>query len=226
MKFSGWTVFPPTVLDADLTRSEDHRPAGLHLSEIIQFKRQIEGLKCTPIDDAARYRFIEGFIWEVALEYMIAGMELDDALELAFKRYMVAVRKGITKQIKLLKDDIHMTPDGFDEKEGVLESYKMTRKNFKKAVNQAEFEEHFWPWMMQEASYCWAAGVDTARWIVLWQNGDYTDYKGPGTSDPKILMATAIWEPGELASNWREVLALRDAVEMSRGKGGQMELFS
>lgn len=75
-------------------------------------------------------------------------------------------------------------------------------------MNKEEFEAHFWAWLMQEASYCWAAGVDTARWIVLFQNGDYTDYKGPGTSDPKILTATATWTPGELHQNWMEVLAL------------------
>lgn len=216
MEFSGWATFPPEVRDAELNPSGEGRPSGLHLSEIIQYMREIEGLVNSPIDDTVRYRFIEGFLWEVALEYMLSGIPLDEALEMAFKRHMVACRTGITKQIKLIKDGIHMTPDGFDDAAGVLESYKMTRKNFNKAKDQEAFEENFWPWIVQEASYCWAAGVDTARWIVLFQNGDYTHYKGPGTSDPKILTATATWEPGELASNWQVVLNHAKAMEENK----------
>jgi hypothetical protein len=156
------------------------RPSGLHLSEIIGSIRQGFDEPLYPIDDAAKIRFIEGFVWEIALEYVHSGMPLDAALGLAFKRHMTACREGIAKQIKLEKAGIHMTPDGYDDAIGVMESYKMTRKNFKKARTQHGFEEHFWGWIVQEACYCWAQGVDTARWIVLFINGDYTpDEDGP-----------------------------------------------
>jgi len=145
--------------------------------------------------------FIEGFLWEIALEYVHAGMGIDEAIELAFKRYMTALRSNIVKQIQLVKDDIHMTPDGYNHVEGVMESYKSTRKKLRKS--QADFEKHFWPWIIQEGSYCWAKKIDTARWIVLFNAGDYS--LGPG-SPPRMMESTATWGPSELSEIWGRVL--------------------
>jgi hypothetical protein len=181
------------------------RPEGLHLSGVIHDWKIGLGEKTgAPLDDQEGVRLVEGFLWEVVLEYVCAGMGFDEAIELAFKRYMTALRSNIVTQMKLEKDGIHMTPDGFNDSEGVMESYKCTRRSFKSAKSAEDFEANFWPWIVQEQSYCWAKGVDTARWIVLWQAGDYS--QGPG-APPKILEVTATWTPEELSENWDRVCA-------------------
>ena len=147
---------------------------------------------------------MEGFLWEIALEYMINGLEVDQAMDLAFKRHMGAVRRPIATQIKLERDGVHMTPDGLDKTEGILESYKYTRRSFKSACTAEEFESNFWPWFVQEKSYCLAAGVDTVRWIVCFASGDYT--RGPG-GFPKVLEGSATFTPQELLTNWGVVMA-------------------
>jgi hypothetical protein len=178
------------------------RPAGLHLSEIIHRMKVAMGENVSEIEGDQPYmRMQEGFLWETAVEYMIAGMPLDDAIELAFKRYMVAIRSDVCTQIKLEKDGIHMTPDGFNEAEGELESYKCTRKSFRGARD--EFESSFWPWLVQEQAYAYALGVDTVHWIVLFQAGDYSKGKGTG---PRAMQATAVFTPEELVKNWEVVL--------------------
>jgi len=153
--------------------------------------------------DQENVRMQEGFLWESALEYVAAGLPLDEALNIAFKRYMVNIRQGVTKQIKSERDGIHMTPDAFNPEAGELESYKMTRRSLSKARTQDGFEGNFWPWFVQEKSYCYALGVDTVRWIVLWQAGDYS--KGVG-SGPQMLTCTAVFTPKELVDNWTVVL--------------------
>lgn len=142
-----------------------------------------------------------GFAWEVAAEYMASGMGLDEAIDLAFKRTMVALNKTTMKQVRLEKDGIHMTPDGLDPIKGELISYKATWRSLGKAMTKEDFETNFWTWKMQEASYCLAAGVDTVTWVVLWVCGDYKGAKGP-----KVMQATAVFTPDELADNWRVVL--------------------
>jgi hypothetical protein len=143
----------------------------------------------------------EGFLWEIVLEYVHGGCTLDEAFDLAFKRYMVTLRRDVTTQVRLVKDGIHMTPDGFDKKEGLIESYKSTRK--KQPSTQEAFEEKFWTWMVQEKSYCLAAGVDRVRWIVLFHAGDYS--RGAGTG-PRMVESTGIFTPEELVDNWNTVL--------------------
>jgi len=154
--------------------------------------------------DQEGVRMMEGFLWETALEYMASGFSVDEAMDMAFKRHMLAVRRSITTQVKLVRDEVHMTPDGLDKAEGILESYKYTRRSFKSAVNAEEFESNFWPWFIQEKSYCLAAGVDTVKWIVCFAAGDYT--RGPG-GFPKVLEGSATFTPEELVENWNVVMA-------------------
>jgi hypothetical protein len=169
------------------------------------------GEKVGQIDgDQDGVRLQEGFLWETALEYMIAGLTLDEAIGLAFKRLMVAIRSDVTTQIKLEQDGVHMTPDGFIKNTGALESYKCTRKSFKNAASQEEFETNFWPWLVQEMGYAYALGVDTVTWIVLFQAGDYS--KGRGTG-PRIVQATATFSTDELIENWRVVMIHAKGVE-------------
>lgn len=204
LKFSGWSDFPvwDNMRTADLTEMGVGRPGGLHLSAVIHEMKVAAGEKVGEIKGDQPYmRMQEGFLWETALEYMIGGLSLDDAIELAFKRYMIALRNNICTQVALEKDGIHMTPDGLDKAEGVLESYKCTRRSLRSAIE--DFESNFWTWMIQEKSYAYALGVDTVRWIVLFQAGDYSIGKGTG---PRAMECTAVFTPEELVSNWRMVL--------------------
>ena len=205
--WSGWAPFPieDNMLSAELKRSGEGRPSGLHLSHVLHKMKEAAGENVGGIPgDQPGVRMQEGFLWETALEYMIAGMSLDEALETAFKRYMVALRGGMSTQVKLEKDGIHMTPDGFNSEKGELESYKMTRRSFARAQTQEEFENNYWTWIMQEQSYAYALGVDTVTWIVLFQAGDYS--KGRGTG-PICVQATATFSAEELAQNWKIILA-------------------
>ena len=193
----------------DLTAVGEGRAPGLHLGQIVQAMRAAANLpQGTPPGDQEGVRLQEGFLWESAVEYMIAGMTLDAALELAFKRYMLHLRSGIVKQVQLVKDDIHMTPDAFDKEAGALESYKVTRK--KLPHTQGEFEDKFWPWLVAEKGYCLAAGVDAVRWYVFFPAGDYS--RGPG-SGPKAVTSTSVFTLDELVENWKGVTAY--AVGMS-----------
>jgi len=212
LKFSGWSDFPvwDNMRTADLTEMGVGRPGGLHLSAVIHEMKVAAGEKVGEIKGDQPYmRMQEGFLWETALEYMIGGLSLDDAIELAFKRYMIALRKNICTQVALEKDGIHMTPDGLDKAEGRLESYKCTRRSLKKVLTKEDFEMNFWPWLVQEKSYAIAAGVDTVTWIVLFQAGDYGKGKGTG---PRAMQATAVFTAQELVDNWRNVLVNAEAL--------------
>jgi hypothetical protein len=205
--FSGWSDFPLTVLSSDLKPMGEDRPSGIHLSDVINRMREAEGLKSGGEPDGPLVQL--GFVWEQALEYLAGGMTLDDAIELAWKRTAMEMRRGIAKQVRLSKDGIHMTPDGFNETTGEIESYKSTAKSLARAITKDEFESNFWEWQVQEMSYCYALGVDTVRWIVLWRAGDYT--KGPGTF-PRITTATMTWDVRELMGNWERVLRVAEGL--------------
>jgi hypothetical protein len=211
--FSGWKDFPFIVQNASLRPMGEGRAEGLHLSDVIRQMKIAEGEKVTGIaGEQEGLRAFEGFIWETALEFMAGGATMEEAMDLSFKRHMVVMRSDVCTQIALEKDGIHMTPDGFIKDRGEVESYKHTRKSFRGASTQSEFEDNFWAWQVQEKSYCYALGVDTARWIVLWSAGDYS--KGPG-SGPICVQATMTWTADELVANWKRVLTVADAI---RGK--------
>lgn len=202
MRWTGWSEFPVEVMSSDLAHTGER--SGLHLSAIIHEMKVAQGEKIGPVKgDQEGVRLQEGFLWETALEYVAAGMTLDEAMDLAFKRYLRALRSSVTTQVKLERDGIKMTPDAFNADEGIVESYKLTRRTLNRAKTQDEFEDNFWPWLVQEKSYAYALGVDTARWIVLWQAGDYSRGYGSG---PRMLECTAVFTPEELVENWRRVL--------------------
>ena len=191
-------------MNADLRPMGEGRSAGLHLSQIIHHMKEAAGEKVGDVPGDQPYvRLQEGFLWETALEYVTAGMPLDEAIGLSFKRLMVALRSDMVTQIACEQDGVHMTPDGYNSQKGELESYKCTRKSFKNAITKEEFEANFWPWLVQEQGYAYALGVDTVHWIVLFQAGDYS--KGRGTG-PIMVQATAIFTPEELQENWRVVM--------------------
>jgi hypothetical protein len=208
MQWSGWRVFPCEPRDGSLRPMGEGRPPGLHLGQIIQRMRVAVGEASGDVPgDQPNVRMQEGFLWEAALEYVVSGMSVDEALEVAFKRYMVAIRSGIARQVSVQKDDIWMTPDAFNGDRGEIESYKVTRKKLQRS--QDEFESSFWAWVVQEKAYCLAMGVDTVRWVVLFQAGDYS--RGPG-SGPQMLESTGTFTPEELVENWRIVMKHAEGI--------------
>ncbi len=212
MIFSGWTELDVPPRRDDMTRVGEGRAEGLHLSSVIHAMRVAAGAPTgAPEGDQEGVRMQEGFLWERAVEYMIAGFDLDTAMGMAFKRLCLHTREGVVKQITLEKDGIHMTPDGLDPVVGRLESYKATRRSLRKALSEADFWENFWSWCVQEMAYCLAAGVDECRWIVLWAAGDYSRGVGSG---PRVLECTVQWTLAELQDNWD--LVLRHAEGLRR----------
>lgn len=204
MKFSGWTELDIPPRADDMRLLGEGRAPGLHLSSVIRVMREAAGSPSgAPEGDQEGVRLQEGFLWERAVEYMMAGFDLDTAMGMAFKRLCLYTREGVIKQITLEKDGIHMTPDGLDPVRGRLESYKATRRSLRKALDADGFRENFWSWQVQEMSYCLAAGVDECRWIVLWAAGDYS--KGVG-SGPRVLECNVQWTHAELLENWELVL--------------------
>ena len=89
MKWTGWSVWPVSLRDNEGKPMGEGRPPGLHLGQIIQRMRVAAGERTGNVEgDQDGVRIQEGFLWESALEYMVGGLRLDEALEVAFKRYM------------------------------------------------------------------------------------------------------------------------------------------
>lgn len=191
------------LLRADLTAFGEGRAAGLHLGAIIHTAKVAAGENVGEIEgDQPSARVQEGFLFETALEYMIAGVGFDEAMDLAFKRHMLYLRLGIVTQLRLELDSIHGTPDGLAPLVPELESYKYTRRSLRHARTATDFENNFWTWCMQEKGYCKMAGIQQVRWVVCWGAGDYG--KGRGTG-PQVLEARARFDGDELDANWRGV---------------------
>jgi hypothetical protein len=212
VEFSGWTPLDMegSLRTADLRRMGEGRAEGLHLGAIIRAAKAAAGERLdAPEGDQPGVRVQEGFLFETIVEYLIAGIPFDEAVNLAFKRYCLSLRAGIVKQIALERDGIHGTPDALDPSVPRLESYKSTRRSLRNARTQVEFEQHFWTWVMQEAGYCHMAGFDRVRWIVWWQAGDYS--RGAGTG-PCVLEATARFTQDEMAANWKGVCAIAERL--------------
>jgi hypothetical protein len=208
VEFSGWTPLDVqgNLRRADLTPFGEGRAAGLHLGGVIHTAKVAAGESVGEVDgDQPSVRVQEGFLWEVILEYVLAGCPVDEAVNIAFKRHMLHLRTGVVTQLRLELDGIHGTPDALDPNVPQLESYKSTRRSLRKARTTEDFEQNFWTWMMQEKGYCKMAGVQQVRWIVWWQAGDYSRGAGSG---PQMLEATARFSAEELDANWRGVCAI------------------
>lgn len=205
-----------SLVRADLTRFGEGRAAGLHLSKVIHTAKVAAGERVDEVEgDQPSVRVQEGFIFETVAEYLIAGCPFDEAVELAFKRYCLHLRRGIVTQIRLERDAIHGTPDALDPSVPQHESYKSTRRSLRNARSAADFEAHFWTWVMQEAGYLHMAGLNRVRWIVWWQAGDYSRGKGTG---PVVLEATARFSDEELLANWQGVCAIAARIRAAEGE--------
>jgi hypothetical protein len=154
--------------------------------------------------DQPGVRIQEGFWWETAFDYLLAGMDFDSAVDMAMKRYMLSVRPWL-RQVRLVRDRIRMTPDAIDPMVPEIISVKSTRRTLRDARTADDFENNFTGWVMADMGYALAAGFDRVRWIVWWHAGDYSRGKGTG---PQVLEATARWSADELKANWDGVLQI------------------
>lgn len=222
-RWTGWVPIDVTGLDAALDPMGTGRGSELHLGAILKEMKVAAGENVDDIPGEQPWlRAQTGFLFEVAVEYIIAGMEIDAAIELAFKRHMRALRRDIVRQVRLERDGIHMTPDGV-ERNRTLISWKATWRGAGKAgwgnpdldAGLRDFEDNFWPWHTAEKAYAAAAqvagllppGDATCRWEVLWVRGTY---RGPG--GPIAASCEVTWSEAELAENWRVVLAHRERM--------------
>jgi aryl carrier-like protein len=212
-RWTGWEQIDVCGLDAALNPMGHGRGAELHLGSIVREMKVAAGENVSDIPGEQPWlRAQVGFLWEAAIEYVTAGMTIDDGLDLAFKRHMRALR-SMSRQVKLVRDGIHMTPDGIDGPR--LMSWKATWRGAGKAATLADFEDNFWTWQVQEKAYAAAAqeagllpaGDATCRFEVLWVRGDYR-----GAGGPKALATEVTWSAEELAVNWSVVVANRDRV--------------
>lgn len=212
-RWTGWAPLEVTGLDAALQPMGTGRGSELHLGDILKEKKIAAGENVDDIPGEQPWlRAQTGFLWEAAVEYHIAGMPIDEALELAFKRHMRSLRQ-MSRQVKLELDGVHMTPDGIWGK--ALLSWKATWRGQGKAADLQSFEDNFWTWHDAEKAYCWAAqkagllpeGEATCRFEVLWVRGDYR-----GAGGPKALGCEVTWSPDELAENWRIVMLVKERM--------------
>jgi hypothetical protein len=216
--WTGWEQIDVAGLDAALQPMGTGRGAELHLGQIVKAMKVAAGEKVGDIPGEQPWlRAQAGFLWEQAVEYTLAGTGFEDAMDLAFKRMMRALRTDIARQVKLVRDGIHMTPDGHDARR--LYSWKLTWRGQGKAATLEDFEDNFWTWHVAEKAYAAAAqvagllpaGDATCRFEVLWVRGDYR-----GAGGPKALATEVTWTEDELVSNWCVVLAHRDRIGAQR----------
>jgi len=208
-----WFPLEVTGLDAALQPMGTGRGAELHLGTIIKEMKRAAGDNVESIPGEQEWLRAQcGFLWEQAVEYVIGGLTIDEAIELAFKRHMRALRQ-MARQVKLERDGVHMTPDGIDGR--YLLSWKATWRGAGKAAELESFEDNFWAWHTAEKAYCAAAqiagllppGDATCRFEVLWVRGDYR-----GAGGPKALACEVTWTPEELEANWSAILAHRERM--------------
>ena len=208
-----WFPIEVTGLDAALQPMGTGRGAELHLGTIIKEMKRAAGDNVESIPGEQEWlRAQVGFLWETAVEYTVAGMGIDEALELAFKRHLRALRQ-MARQVKLERDGVHMTPDGIEGR--TLLSWKATWRGAGKAATLDDFEDNFWSWHTAEKAYCAAAqaagllpeGEATCRFEVLWVRGDYR-----GAGGPKALACEVTWSAEELAANWAVILKNKERM--------------
>lgn len=216
------------LVDATFRPHGTDRLPGLHLSEIVRAMREAAGLPVTGIEgEDQALRPLLGFLWERVVSLVWLGVPYRDALESAWKEYQTNVRTGppdrgdyIETQIRLERDGVLMTPDGFDGTR--LESYKLTWKSMKKweempvgvdfSIMQAE---HFWSWIRSEMAYLAALSqtrglsVLTVRFFIFWVMGDYSRKPGRGaqaTFTDLMVTQKELDDNWSLLLKWREVL--------------------
>jgi len=126
-----------------------------------------------------------GFLWEDLLSHVFAG------------------RLG-ARVVEMEEDGIVMSPDGvgFDDVWGcpVVEEYKCTWKSSRNDPTDNT------SWMTQTQAYCYAFGITTVLFRILYVMGDY---KGSG---PLYRECRVRFTADEVLSNWEMLVNNRDAA--------------
>lgn len=216
-------VWVPLDIEGSM-RDADLRPMGegraspewdLGMSSVIHAAKLAAGESVGDVDgDQPGVRVQEGFLFETVVDYVLAGVAFDEAVDLAFKRYALSIRPWL-RQVRLVKDRIRLTPDAIDPLVPEIVSIKSTRRSLRNARTAEDFEAHFWTWVMADSGYAHVAGFNRVRWIVWWQAGDYSRGKGTG---PCVLEATAQFTQDEMERNWQGVCAI--AARLREGGDG------
>ncbi len=229
MKVNFHHVVPLELRDAKLNLMGVGRPEGRHQSELVYAMKAASGENVSAIageDDATRPQ--AGFLWELALEWVLLGCPPDFAMASAFKRYFGVARPNlpvtrgpVESQVRLLQDGVHMTPDGFDRESGCLEQYKWTWKSMRKWSEGHGAEEYFWPWLVAEKNCLWALSkqenrlICRVRFFIMWTMGDYSRKPGGG---PQVTVTEFEFTEGELEENWKIALRYRDFLDKQEQK--------
>jgi hypothetical protein len=210
--------------DASLNIMGVGRPEGRHQSELVKAMKEAAGENVSPIsgeDDATRPQ--AGFLWEIAMEWVLLGCPLEYSLDMALAKYFQEARpqlpfpRGpIEKQIRLCLDDVHMTPDGYDREQRCLEQYKWTWKSMRKWSEGYGAEEYFWPWLVAEKNCLWALSqqeselISRVRFYTMWTMGDYSRKPGGG---PQVTVTEFEFTADELEENWRKSLVYKKYLD-------------
>lgn len=214
--WTGWEDFPLSRRREDLTLIGDGRRPGKHVSDSIRRMKVEMGENVGGIPGEAPWlRPQIGFLFEFALEVMAAtGCRYDEALAVALKRHLAADRTNVEKQLRLVYDDIHGTPDGLDLDNRCMESYKCTWRSSRGSEDLTFFLEKFWTWDLQERAYLKMYNetheekVYSCRWIVLFVCGDYRRPIGPRCQTTMVT-----WSPEEIDRAWESIVAHAEEEE-------------
>lgn len=167
------------------------RTEGLHVSTIYgDLDKLVNAKRYTGAfteDDLCQFGTI-GFLWERVLEECLDTITRDANPG----RYW---RPG-----EQLFEGLLLTPDyadldfyGDDSNVVGLEEWKVTWKSVNKF---AEFDKHFWRWLVQMKAYCYVLKVNVARLRVLFIVGDWK------TITPQCRVREFTFTDRELEENW------------------------
>lgn len=241
MKVTRLKQFTIEKLDGSLHPMGQDRAPGMHQSTIIREKKRAAGGNVDPIDgeqDSLRAQL--GFIWERVLDLVWIGVPYWAALEAAWAEYLSLANVDIpgrsqnrSLQLRLERDGIKGTPDGFDHDAYRIESYKLTWRTMRKWTGDewdkasktwriasdeemvASIEENYWDWLDAEAGYMammndsglYPRPVTKVLFVPFWINGDYSYQKGHG---PQATWTEVEFTLEEIEYRWATTLRYRD----------------
>jgi hypothetical protein len=182
------TAIPVAIADLGHISQEQEqtRSVGLHVSEVIRYILLMSGLtKSNTFTEADLDMFASvGRLWEQLLSQSL------------FKppRYQ---RPG-----EIEKDGIIGSPDTVDIDEARILEFKATWKSCDRDISGSDF----WNWFIQIKAYCHMIGVNEAKLVAFFVNGNYRP------TVPVMKIWDIEFSSGELRENWN--LILRNAKEM------------
>lgn len=155
------TKLPAGNLMAIQAEGQGHRPAGLHVSQII--KSLMVGIKPKQYGEPTTKQEVEAK--ETKIQF---GLGFEQALEAAFQSGSPG---SFRPPPVFVPPGIWCSPDSVDPSIWAVEEFKLTWYSAKKEV---PYDEVYWPWLVQIKAYCKALDTLLAKLTVLHVNGDYS----------------------------------------------------